>query len=84
LILASDPIYSEKHPLMLLSVVQELLKVGGKFIIIYPSRQGYALEIDDLETRMKEMFINEQGGEEYAFDDWDQQVQFKWSINRKV
>ncbi|OLL27147.1 Protein-lysine N-methyltransferase rrg1 [Neolecta irregularis DAH-3] len=84
LIIASDPIYSEKHPSTLLSVVEELLETGGIFISIYPLRQAYASEIRDFETRMKKMFTIEGAGEESAFDDWDHEVQFRWSIHRKV
>ena len=74
LVLAADPLYSERHPEWLVGSIEYVLKKQGdaRVVVELPLREAYIPEVEEFKRKMDKLglkIIAE--GEDVGFDDWD-------------
>lgn len=77
-ILASDPLYSPRHPMLLVMTICRWLKREGdngtaaRVVVELPLRDAYMGEVEEFQSRMTDKcFKIQDQGEEVGFDDWE-------------
>lgn len=72
-ILAADPLYSPRHPELLVNTILRWLRRGGeaRVVVEVPLREAYMGEVEEMKRRMRERGLAlREDGEETGFDDW--------------
>lgn len=72
-VIAADSIYSAEHPAMLVGAIEAWLAPGpdARVVMEMPRREGYEVELADLDTRLSQLGLRVlYAGEEYGYDDW--------------
>ncbi|KAI9794067.1 MAG: hypothetical protein M1816_006692 [Peltula sp. TS41687] len=75
LVLAADPLYSPRHPRLLVDTVSRWLKRESdtaRVVVELPLRDAYMKEVNEFRSRMMdEGFVIQDQGEEVGLDDWE-------------